>query len=102
MLDALEGEVLPPVEYLHQRFDDLYDRVEVLRSLVRQRSDRESTKLRGMLAAAEAEMMVALDELRSARPLKITSHASARHPDAMRTSGATATHSHHWIKPNGP
>jgi len=99
MLDALEGEVLPPVEYLHQRFDDLYDRVEILRSLVDQRSHGESAKLHGMLAAAEAEMMLALDELRSARPLKVIGHASVRQSDDMPIASAK---SHHWISPNGP
>ncbi len=78
MLDALEGEVLAPIEYLHQRFDELYDRVEMLQKLISQRGEGDSAKLRGMLAVAEAEMKVALCELRAARPLKVVGTKSAR------------------------
>lgn len=87
MLDALEGEVLAPVEYLHQRFDELYDRVEMLQKLIGQRGDGDSAKLRGMLAVAEAEMKVALDELRAARPTKVVGTTSTRQPYRLNAKG---------------
>jgi hypothetical protein len=66
MLDALDDYV-GTLQYLRQRFDELYDRAEMLRNLIRERGE-DSADLRGMLVVADAEMKEALNELRAVRP----------------------------------
>jgi len=77
MLRAEEGEALIPVEYLHRRFDEAYDRVEKLHNLIeRQRADgKDCSKLLTALRTAEAQKKVALAELRRARWVKDVSAA---------------------------
>lgn len=73
MRTMLEGEILPPVEHLHQRFDAAYDQVELLSEQIDQRraAGVDCTLLLAQLRDAEAEKKAALSELRKARWLKI-------------------------------
>ena len=72
-----DAEILHPVEYLHQRFDDAYDRAEQLSVLLQVRQSRgfECSTLLGMLKVAEAEKKASLAALRKARWLKVVSAA---------------------------
>ncbi len=67
------AEILDPVEYLHQRFDDAYDQVEELSALIQARQLRgfACSTLIEMLKEAEAEKKASLIALRKARWLKI-------------------------------
>lgn len=74
---SLGAEILHPVEHLHRRFDDAYDRAERLRAIIHERKSRdlECITLLGLLKAAEAEKKAALAALRKARWLKVASIA---------------------------
>lgn len=75
MLRTVEGEVVIPVEELHRRFDEAYDRVEMLHDLIeRRRADgKDFSKLLAALLKAEADKKVALSKLRRARWVKVVS-----------------------------
>ena len=69
------AEILQPIEQLHRRFDDAYDRVEELGALIHARRSRgfECSTLIEMLKEAEVKKKEALVALRKARWLKIVS-----------------------------
>ena len=69
---AVTAEILCPVEHLHQRFDEAYDRAEELGELIHSRKSRgfDCSELLGKLKQAEAEKRAVLAALRKARWLK--------------------------------
>ncbi len=70
---ALSVEILSPVEDLHRRFDEAYDRAEAIAHLIQVRLSRgvDCTEMVASLKEVEAEKKAALATLRNARWLKV-------------------------------
>jgi len=70
---TLSVEILSPVEDLHRRFDEAYDRAEAIAHLIQVRRSRglDCTEMFASLKEAEAEKKAALATLRKARWLKV-------------------------------